>query len=191
MRSTRLKRRGRRGSYFIEFSLAFWPLFVLMLGIIDFSLPIFLRSAFTKATREGVRYGTTFQTVTGKNHTDSIKAIVLMNSAGFLRDPTDLNKIEVKFYNPTTFVEVTSGTKNADGNVIEVSIFNYTWNWIVPLWGTASPLTYNIRSADRLESLPRGATPQRPVRNAHESQYCSLSNQSTFALGRPAWQRHP
>ena len=84
MRSTRLKRRGRRGSYFIEFSLAFWPLFVLMLGIVDFSLPIFLRSAFTNATREGVRYGTTFQTVTGKNHTDSIKAIVLMNSAGFL-----------------------------------------------------------------------------------------------------------
>lgn len=153
-----LRRRGRRGSYFIEFSLAFWPLFVLMLGIIDFSLPIFLRSAFTSATREGVRYGTTYQTITGKNHTDSIKAIVIQNSAGFLKDPTDLNKIEVRFYNPTTFVEVTAGTKNADGNVIEVSIVNYNWNWVVPLWGSANPLTFNIRSADRLETLPRGAT---------------------------------
>jgi len=158
MRSTRLKRRGRRGSYFIEFSLAFWPLFVLMLGIIDFSLPIFLRSAFTNATREGVRYGTTFRTLTGMNHTDSIKNIVIQSSCGFLNAATDMSKVQVKFYNPTTFVEVTSGTKNADGNVVEVSIVNYNWNWIVPLWGSANPLTFNIRSADRLETLPRGAT---------------------------------
>jgi Flp pilus assembly protein TadG len=152
-----MRKRGGRGSYFVEFSLAFWPLFVLMLGVIDFALPIFLRSAFTNATREGVRYGTTYQTLTGKNHTDSIKSIVVQNSAGFLKDPDDLSKIEVRFYNPTTFVEVTSGTKNADGNVIEVSIVNYNWNWIVPLWGSANPLTFNIRSADRLETLPRGA----------------------------------
>ena len=158
MRSTRQKGRGRRGSYFIEFSLAFWPLFVLMLGIIDFSLPIFLRSAFTNATREGVRYGTTFRTMTGKNHTESIKDIVIQSSCGFLNPTTDASKVQVKFYNPTTFVEVTSGTKNADGNVVEVSIVNYNWNWIVPLWGSANPLTFNIRSADRLETLPRGAT---------------------------------
>lgn len=152
---TGLRRRGRRGSYFLEFSLSFWPLFVLMLGIVDFSLPIFLRSAFTSATREGVRYATTFQTLPNKNHTDSIKTIVIQNSGGFLNLNTDMNKVEVKFYNPTTFNEVTSGVKNADGNVVEVSVAGYNWSWMVPVWGTASPLSFTIRSADRLETLPR------------------------------------
>ena len=149
-----LQRRRRRGSYFIEFSLSFWPLFVLMLGIIDFSLPMFLRSAFSNATREGVRYGTTFRTISGLNHVESIKTIVIQNSVGFLNPATDMNKVEVKFYNPTTFVEVTSGVRNADGNIVEVAIVNHTWNWIMPLWGSANPLTFNIRTADRLETLP-------------------------------------
>ena len=152
-----LRKRGKRGSYFLEFSLAFWPMFVLMMGIIDFSLPIFLRSAFTNATREGVRYATTYSTLNGLNQTDSIKSIVIQESVGFLKT-TDTDKIEVRFYNPTTFVEVTGGVKNADGNVVEVSIVNYNWNWIVPLWGSAAPITFNIRSADRLETLPRNVT---------------------------------
>jgi hypothetical protein len=153
-----LRRKGRRGSYFIEFSLSFWPLFVLMLGIIDFSLPIFIRSAFTNATREGVRYGTTFRFIPGMNHTDSIKTIVIANSSGFLSPGTGMNNVEVKFYDPISLVEVTSGVKNADGNIIEIGIVNFSWNWIVPLWGTANPLSYNIRSADRLETLPRNTT---------------------------------
>ena len=52
---------------------------------------------------------------------------------------------------------MTNGVKNANGNIVEVSIVNYTWNWIVPLWGPHSPLVYNIVSADRLETLPLGA----------------------------------
>ena len=157
-----LQRRRQRGSYFVEFSLAFWPLFVLMLGIVDIAMPIFLRSAFTNATREGVRYGTTFRTMSPYNHTDSIKKIVIQNSAGFLeQSAAGAAKVEIKFYNPTTFVEVTSGTKNADGNIIEVAIVNHSWSWILPIWGSAGPITFNIRSADRLETLPRNVT--RPV----------------------------
>ena len=155
--SAALRKRGRRGSYFVEFALSFWPLFVLMLGIVDFSLPIYLRSAFTSATREGVRYATTFQTLPGLNHTDSIKTIVIRNSGGFLNTTNDMNKIEVRFYNPVTFNEVTSGVKNADGNVVEVSVAGYNWSWMVPLWGSASPLSFTVRSADRLETLPRYA----------------------------------
>ena len=155
---TALRKKRRRGSYFIEFSLSFWPLFVLMLGIIDFAMPIFLRSAFTNAVREGVRYGTTYRTVSGMNHIQSIQQMVVQNSTGFLDAATGANYVVVKFYNPTTLVEVTNGLKNADGNIVEVSIVNYTWNWIVPLWGPHNPLVYNIVSADRLETLPRGST---------------------------------
>ena len=154
-----LQRRRQRGSYFVEFSLAFWPLFVLML---DIAMPIFLRSAFTNATREGVRYGTTFRTMSPYNHTDSIKRIVIQNSAGFLEQTTaGMNKVEIKFYNPTTFVEVTGGVKNADGNIVEVAIVNHSWSWILPIWGSAGPITFDIRSADRLETLPRNVT--RPI----------------------------
>ncbi len=162
-KDTALRKKRRRGSYFIEFSLSFWPLFVLMLGVIDFSLPIFLRSAFTNAVREGVRYGTTYRTLPGMNQIQSIQSIVVQSSAGFLDATTGPSHVLVKFYNPTTFAEVTNGVKNADGNIVEVSIANYTWNWIVPLWGPANPLVYNIVSADRLETLPRGtARPAAP-----------------------------
>lgn len=157
-----LRNRRRRGSYFLEFSLTFWPLFVVMLAVVDYSMPIFLRSAFTNAVREGVRYGTTYRTFGSYNHTDSIKQIVIQNSTGFL-SASDLTKVEVKFYSPTTYQEVTSGIKNADGNIIEVGIANYNWAWIVPLWRDSNPLTYNIKSADRLETLPRGvARPAAP-----------------------------
>lgn len=153
------RKRGRRGSYFLEFSLAFFPMFVLVMGIIDFALPMYVRSAFTNAVREGVRYGTTYRTITGKNHIESIQTIVVRNSGGFL-DPntTGFSYVKVRFYEPGLFQEVTSGTKNADGNIVEVSIENYSWSWIAPLWRTANPLLFNIRAAERLETLPRSAT---------------------------------
>ena len=96
-KDTALRKKRRRGSYFIEFSLSFWPLFVLMLGIIDFSMPIFLRSAFTNAAREGVRYATTYRTLPGMNHIQSIQSIVVQNSTGFLDASTGANYVVVKF----------------------------------------------------------------------------------------------
>ncbi len=154
---TRLASKRRRGSYFIEFSLSFWPLFVLLLGIIDFSMPIFVRSAFTNAVREGARYATTYQYLPGKNHTESIRQIVVQNSCGFLSEADAESKVQIKFYSPTSFQEVTSGVKNADGNIVEVGIANHNYNWMVPLQWGPTPITYNIRVAERLETLPRGA----------------------------------
>lgn len=152
------RRKGRRGSYFIEFSLAFFPMFVLIMGIIDFALPMYVRSAFTNAVREGVRYGSTFRYMSGKNHVESIQSIVVRNSGGFLDDTNGTAYVKVRFYEPGNFAEVTSGVKNADGNIVEVSIENYSWHWIAPMWRTANPLLFNIRAAERLETLPRSAT---------------------------------
>ncbi|MCC6538653.1 MAG: pilus assembly protein [Bryobacterales bacterium] len=133
-------------------------MFVLLIGIIDFSMPIFVRSAFTNAVREGVRFGSTYQVLPGKNHTQSIRQIVVQNSCGFLSAADAPTKVQIKFYSPTTFQEVTSGTKNADGNILEVGIANYNYNWMVPLqWGPTA-ISYNIRVAERLETLPRSAT---------------------------------
>jgi len=156
-RGLRRKARRRRGNYLVEFSLAFFPMFVLMMAIIDFSMPIFLRSAFTHAVREGARYGITFQTMAGKTHTESIKEVVLANSSGFLSGQSGLDKVQVKWYSPVTFLELTGSGANGDGNIVEVSIPNYQWGWMAPLWRSASPQKIGVHAADRLETLPNGA----------------------------------
>jgi len=139
----------------VEVSLSLLPLMALMIGIIDLSMPMFLKSTFTNAVREGVRYGITYQTMTGKTHSESIKTVVQNSALGFLAGTSGLNKIQVKFYSPAG-VEQTGTNRNAGGNILEVSIVGYQWSWIAPLWRTSVPLTVNAVSSDRLEMLPRG-----------------------------------
>lgn len=151
----------RRGATFLEVALSLLPLLALMIGIIDLSMPMFLKSTFTNAVREGVRYGITYQTFSGATHTDSIKTVVQNSALGFLAGTDGLNKIQVKFYTPAG-VEVTGAGRNAGGNIVEVSIVGYQWSWIAPLWRTAVPFTVNAVSSDRLEVLPRGMTLPNP-----------------------------
>jgi Flp pilus assembly protein TadG len=166
------RRRARQaGNSFLEMALVITPFFALTLSIIELSLPIFEKSTFTHAVREGCRYGITFQTAyNGTNYssqTAAITAVVENNSMGFLNS-SNANLISVKYYNSSTFTDVTgTSAANADGNIIVVSINGYTYNWINPVnWVsggttysvTGSPLTITATSADRLESLPVGAT---------------------------------
>ena len=152
-------------------ALIMTPFFALTLAIIELSLPIFLKSTFVNAAREGCRYGVTFQTsYNGTNYasmTAAITAVVEANSMGFL-NASNASLIHVKYYDSTSFADVTSGTTpNADGNILVVSVTGYTYNWINPInwfYGstrfsvTGSPLTLSALSADRLETLPVGAT---------------------------------
>jgi Flp pilus assembly protein TadG len=166
------RRRARQaGNSFLEMALVITPFFALTLSIIELALPIFQKSTFTHAVREGCRYGITFQTsYNGTNYssqTDAITAIVENNSMGFINS-SNANLVSVKYYNSSTFADVTgTSSANADGNIIVVSISGFTHNWINPInWVsggstfsvTGSPLTINASSADRLESLPVGAT---------------------------------
>jgi hypothetical protein len=128
----------------------------MILAIIDFSMPIFLRSTFAHAVREGARYAITYQTQGGLSQTDSIKQVVQYNAAGFLPGTEGLSRITVKYYSPTTFAEVTGPTANRDGNIVEVAVRGYEWGWIAPLWRGNTPITINVASSDRLEVLPHG-----------------------------------
>ena len=171
----RKKNHRRAGSSFLEMALVITPFFALTLSIIELALPIFEKSTFTHAVREGCRYGITFQTTyngtTYGSQTDAITAIVENNSMGFLNS-TNANLISVKYYNSSTFADVTGTTgANADGNIIVVSVAGFTHNWMNPInWisgGTTfsvtnTPLTINASSADRLETLPVGATRPSP-----------------------------
>lgn len=169
------RRRARQsGNTLTEMALIMTPFFALTLSIIELSLPIFLKSTFVDAVREGCRYGITFQTsYNGTNYssqTAAITAVVEDNSMGFLNS-SNANLISVQYYNSTTFTQVTGTGANADGNIIMVSVAGYTYNWINPInwfYGstrfsvTGNPLTLSASTADRLETLPVGATRPAP-----------------------------
>ena len=164
MKSRITIRRKRRGAYFVELGFTLVPMLAIMLAIVDYSMPIFFRSLMTHAVREGSRYGITFQTTSnGATQTASIQDIVMSQSAGFLTGTTGRSKVRVRYYNQVTFVEDTGPNRNADGNIVEVSVEGFQWNYMVPIYRTDTPsITINATSADRLESLPASATRPAP-----------------------------
>jgi Flp pilus assembly protein TadG len=175
--SNRKKRAAQRGNTMLELALILTPMFALLLAIVELAMPIFKKSTFQDAVREGVRYGITYQTTyngtTYSSQTAAIKAVVQYNSMGFLAGTSGANQIYVKYYSPVSpFTDVTSSSSaNADGNIIEVSVQGYTNSWIDPIaWSygrtsfqvTGTPLTVAASSADRLETLPVGSTRPSP-----------------------------
>ena len=161
----------------LELALILTPMFALMLSIVELSMPIFKKSTFEAAVREGCRYGITYQTTYNgtsySSQTAAIKAVVQNNAMGFLAGTTGSNQIFVKYYLPVSpFTDVTgTSTANRDGNVIEVSVAGYAHAWIAPIawfYGantfqvTGTPLTIAASSADCLETLPAGSTRPSP-----------------------------
>lgn len=150
------RRRRQRGNAMVETALIILPLFALMFAIIDFSLAIFVKSTLQHAVREGVRYAVTFQTQPGFCHDDSIKNVVVHNSLNFLRSEANREKIQIRYFLPAT---LSPSGNNDPGNIVEVSVEGYSWGWIAPLWRTNTPLSMLVRSSDRMEGLPGGASP--------------------------------
>jgi Flp pilus assembly protein TadG len=155
-RRLRRLRTDQRGSTMVETSMVLVPTVAMMLGILDFSVALFLRSTFQHACREGVRYAVTYQTAPGLSHDASIRATVQTNSMGFLASAAGAEKIKIRYYNATTF-ELTAF--NGPGNLVEVSVENYNWGWVLPLMRTANPLSMTARATDLMESLPGGTVP--------------------------------
>lgn len=145
----------------VELALVLLPLMAIMMAIVDFSLPIFLRSTFTAAVREGCRFGITYQLtyngVTYSTQTAAIQAVVQGNSMGFLAGAPGAALIHVHYYSPVSPFNQLSGTgANASGNILEVTIEGFTWLSIAPIWRDNTPLSIAAISADRLETLPAG-----------------------------------
>ena len=149
-------RNGRRGSSFVEAAFVFVPLMAMIVAIFDYSMVIMTRSTLQHSVREGLRYAITYQTMAGMGHDASIRAVVKNNSLGFLNsvDGTENPcKICIRYYDPNTLAFTNA---NASGNVVEVAVENYTWNWIAPLMRSATPLQIIVRASDRTEALPAG-----------------------------------
>lgn len=88
----------------VELCLIFLPLFAIFLGVIDFSVVIFLRGMYQAAVREGVRYAITYNTTYDGaacgTHTQCIQRVVQANTLGFLNGATGASYIKVNFYSP-------------------------------------------------------------------------------------------
>jgi hypothetical protein len=140
----------------VEAAFVLVPLLALIFAIVDFGLAIFVRSTLQHANREGVRYAVTYRTFEGMGHDASIKAVVQDNAMGFLAGTNGLDKIHIRYYDPVTLLEVAD---NSPGNLVEVSIEDYTFGVLAPLMRSAAPMTLATRSSDRMEGLPGGATP--------------------------------
>jgi Flp pilus assembly protein TadG len=160
MRSIRPVNGGRRrGAALVELPLVLIPTLALVVAIVDFAFGIFLRGTFQHAAREGVRYAVTSRTEPDMGHDSSIKAAVQRNAMGFLNGEEGASRIHIRYFVPGTLVETQS---NAGGNIVEVSVEGYTWNWIAPLLrNNMNPLAVQSRSSDRMEASPGGTPPAR------------------------------
>jgi Flp pilus assembly protein TadG len=153
------ERSGRRGAAMVELGLVLVPLLGILFAIIDFSVAVYLRSTFRHAAREGARHAVTGRTAPGLGQDASIRGVVQQNAMGFLNGASGASKILIRYYNPGTLAETQS---NAGGNIVEVSIEGYTWNWIAPVMRSATPaMTVLARSSDRMENTPGGISPPR------------------------------
>jgi Flp pilus assembly protein TadG len=157
-------------------SLGFLPFCALIFGIMDFSLAIFISNTLQGAAREGVRYGITFNTTYNgtsyASQTLAVQAVVKSFSMGFLNDSNVATYVKVNYYLPnnlstpakTSDLPVTvNGVYiqylNQTGNVVEVQVKNFPWNWMVPLGGymPGTGLTMNAAAADVMQSYPVGS----------------------------------
>ena len=186
MRSKRdIGKTRQRGHVAAEMALGFLPLFAFFIGILDFSFAIFMQSSFQNATREAVRFGITYNlTYSGTTYTSqtaAMEAVAQSNAFGFLNSNLTLSdgtyantKLQVNYYFPdnlstpatpaqlphttTTSPSYVINNLNQTGNVVEVRVNAYPWNWMVPLpsFMPGRSISVSASSLDVLEGLPVG-----------------------------------
>jgi Flp pilus assembly protein TadG len=180
---------GRRGNTMVEMALIFLPMLVMFFGILDVSMVVFLQNTLMHATREGARFAMTFSAAYDGNSCAASQAgcitqVVQANGFGFLNG-TNANRITVNYYtandltnpvmacNPGCTLRghlpqtLSNGTvvsyPNQPGNIVEVVVSNYPWNWLFPVSATSYSLTspsvnLNASAVDILGGLPVGTT---------------------------------
>jgi Flp pilus assembly protein TadG len=171
------KRRRQKGQAALETVLVILPLFAVLLGILDFSVAIFVMDTMEYAAREGVRYAVLQNAGATGHQDDAIRLAVKNNSLGFLTSTSD-SLIHIDYYslNPATNTWTSAGSgsgSNAGGNLVKVSVQGFSWLWMAAgSWSCAdalrngcasySPsLSIKAASADIMQGCPGGVCPTR------------------------------
>jgi Flp pilus assembly protein TadG len=173
----------QRGHVAAEMALGLLPLFALFIGIVEFSFSMFIQSTFQNATRAAVRAGITYNmTYNGTAYSDQtslMDAVAQANTFGFLSSTLTLadsttadTKIQVNYYFPDNLSSPASCSQlphttttspayvitalNQTGNVVEVRVNGYPWNWMVPLpnFMPGRSISLSASSLDVMEALP-------------------------------------
>jgi Flp pilus assembly protein TadG len=158
----------------VEFSLTLLPFLALVTALISICWGIFTKSALQYAVQRGVRKGITIDKVAanGSDLTTLVKAIVVQNSFGFLKDAS---LVHVHYYDPpsgtsTTVTDVSSctvqttsgtcsaGQGNSPGNIMVVSVDGYPLPALIVrifAWNKADKAasSISVSSADLIEPL--------------------------------------
>jgi Flp pilus assembly protein TadG len=152
----------------IETAMVFIPMLVMFFGIFDVSMVVFLQNTLQHAAQQGTRFAITFNSTYGGNSCAASQAVCIAqvvqdNAFGFLSG-SNLNLVTVNYYtadNLSTPIEscnagscTQSGSlpqtlpngmvvnyANQPGNVVEVVVANFPWNWIFPVSATGGGLT--------------------------------------------------
>ena len=140
----------------LEAALVILPLFALAFAMVDIPLGIFVQNVLRNAVREGARFAITQQTGAGGQDA-AIKAVVQSNAMGFL---SNAGYISISYLNGQTLAASSGVGSNAQGNICIVSVTNYPFLWVAPVW-RGSSLTFNASSSDVMEAPPNGVLPGR------------------------------
>ncbi|MBI4877727.1 MAG: pilus assembly protein [Acidobacteria bacterium] len=164
-KSHTLRRRARHGAQLVEMALVMVPFLAILLAFFDVCMVMFRWTTLQNAVREGSRYAVTFRRMGGLGQDASIKQVVQNYSLGTVSaTATNPEQISVNYYAPAApNTPIAAPNGNSPGNIVEVSVPAYRWNWIAPLSGTlsnpfyaTSPLSITVRSADILGGYPVG-----------------------------------
>lgn len=175
--------RCRRGNAMVEFALCALPFFGMFLGIADVAFAVFLKNMLQSAVRDGVRFGVTYglnyNSSGCANQTDCVKLVVRDNALGFLNGEK-ASLVQVKYYSPDNLTTplttanvgpgkfLANGEEllyvNQKGNLMEVSVVDFPWNWMVPLPKTwpGSNIKMTQHASDVLQGYPVGTNSPPP-----------------------------
>ena len=166
-----LRKRRRRGSEPLEFTLVMLPMLGFLFLTLDVAWAGYTRATLQYAVEQGVRYAITSQTMTGLGQKDSIRTVVQQNAFGRLganTAATQWSSIQVHFYLPDgTDVSSTvggNGEQNGIYPLVEVSVEALSQKTFMPTiklpgLGTLSPIVMSARAWDRMEASPTSGPP--------------------------------
>jgi Flp pilus assembly protein TadG len=180
----------------LELALIIIPMLALFFGIIDFSFCIFLQSTFESAVREGARFAITYQSNYGaqncaQGESACITQVVQDNALGLLSGSKS-QYINVNYYTandlntpvascsqgicniagtlPQTLSSgVVVNYPNQPGNIVEVTVKDYPYLWLLPIHVSqptptmqnqtpGSGVSLNASDTDVLGGLPINTT---------------------------------
>ena len=178
----RARRKRCRGAEVIEFTLLFIPVMAMITTLVDSAWAVWAQATLQRAAKFGVRAGVTltYGQTNGGDLTTAVKTIVQQQSLGILGSGTGSSgyaKIKVHYFQPQqkssaspTPVDVSGALNgNAPGNIMQVSVENFTLIPLVPrifsIGGAPdkNPTTISVYAADIIEPNntppPIGAAP--------------------------------